>query len=198
MIKLLVGFNITVACSALVCAQAQVVYQPLDYRERWHQYLEDTWQSGGFYVAALATAANDQATRIPPEWRLDAAGFGERTASWIAIFGIQESIHHGGAAALGFDPRYLACQCRGFLRRSAHAVKWSVVTKNSSGQARPDLPVIAGAYGSGVVSTFWYPAPHKPLADGVTAGNQQMLFVAGINVIKEFAPELKRALRLKR
>ena len=172
-------------------------YQPLDSTGRWRHYLDDTWRSGGYYVAAVATAIDAQLERNPPEWRRDAAGFGARTASWIGVFGIQESIHHGGAAVLGYDPRYLPCQCRGFLRRSAHAVQWSLVTKNSSGQTRPDLPAIAGAYGSGILSTSWYPARYRPLSDGVRVGNEQMIFVVGINVIKEFAPELKRALRLR-
>lgn len=171
-------------------------YRPLDSSERWKHYHGDTWRSGGFYGAVIATAIDAQLERNPPEWRRDAAGFGERIASWIGVFGIQEGIHHGGAAILGYDPGYLDCQCRGFLRRFGHAVQWSLVTKNSSGQRRPDLPAIAGAYGSGILATSWYPARYRPLSDGVRAGNEQMIFVVGINVVKEFAPELKQALRL--
>jgi hypothetical protein len=71
-----------------------------------------------------------------------------------------------------------------------------VLTKNSSGHTRLDLPTIVGAYGSGITATFWYPAPHRPLADGVPVGHKQMAFVVGLNLLDEFAPELKRALRL--
>lgn len=187
------------ACGVSLWAQAGGVsspgrYQPLDASVRWHLYLDDTWRSVGFYGAAIAAGIDGQLEHNPPEWH-GVAGFGRQTASWIGIFGIQESIHQGGGAVLGYDPRYFACECRGFFRRTGHAVKWSLVTKNSSGQTRPDLPAIAGAYGSGIISTLWYPAPHRPLSDGVPAGHEQMIFVVGINVIKEFAPELKRALR---
>ena len=186
---------ITLACAVSLCAQA--AYQPLTPSERWQHYLDDTWSSGGFYVAALATAVDAQIERNPPEWRNNAVGFGQRTASWLGAFAIQETVHHGGAAALGYDPRYLPCACRGFLRRSGHALRWSLVTKDTSGKTRLDLPVLAGAYGSGIASTAWYPARFRPGSDGVRAGNEQMIFVVGINVIKEFAPELKRAVRWK-
>lgn len=195
------GVVLLAACGVSLCAQtggaaSPGTYQPLDSSQRWRQYLDDTWRSVGFYGWAVATAVDAELEKNPPEWRRGLAGFGQQTASWIGVFGIQESIRQGGAAALGYDPRYLSCQCRGFFRRTGHAIKWSVVTRNSSGQTRLDLPTIAGAYGSGIIATAWYPAPHRPLADGLPAGHEQMLFVVGFNVISEFAPELKRVLRL--
>ena len=96
---------------------------------------------------------------------------------------------------MGYDPRYLSCQCKGFFRRTGHAFKWSLVTKNESGRTRFDFPEIAGAYGSGMLSTYWYPDRYRPLADGVRSGNQQMIFVVAINVVKEFGPEIKRTFR---
>ena len=187
------------ASAGLACGQnggsGPPAWQPLDSAGRWHQYLGDTWASPGFYAAALVTAADSQLSHDPPEWRLGSAGFAERTASWIGVFGIQETLHQAGAAAMGYDPRYLVCQCRGFFRRTGHALKWSLVTKNAAGETRPDIPIVAGAYGSGIVSTYWYPARYRPLSDGVRAGNEQMVFVVAINVIKEFGPELKRAFR---
>jgi hypothetical protein len=172
-------------------------YKPLDSAARWRQYLDDTWRSEGFYLAIAATALDAQIEQDPPEWSRNPAGFGKRAASWAGIFGIQESIHHGGAALLGYDPRYLNCQCRGFFRRFGHGVKWSFVTKNSAGKVRPDLPVLLGAYGSVMIAGAWYPPPYRPLSrESLRAGNEQIYFVVGFNLISEYTPELKRILRL--
>jgi hypothetical protein len=171
-------------------------YKPLDPTARWRQYLDDTWLSEWFYIGAVATAGYDQLHGTPEEWGGGMSGFGKRTASWVGVFGIQESLHHGGAAALGYDPRYLVCKCRGFFRRFGHAIEWSFVTKNSSGQVRPDFPVVAGAYGSVMIAGAWYPAPYRPLApEVIRAGNEQMIFVVGFNLLTEFTPEIKKALR---
>jgi len=167
-------------------------YTPLSSSERWREYRDDTWLSPGFYAFALAAAADSQSVWDPPEWGQGAAAYARRSASWLGVFGVEETIHHGGAAALGYDPRYLRCGCKGFFRRSGHAIKWSFVTKNTAGQTRLDLPVLAGAYGGGMLSTYWYPSRYQPLKDGVRVGHQEMGFVVGLNLINEFGPELKR------
>jgi hypothetical protein len=172
-------------------------YVPLSPSERWRQYRDDTWLSPEFYVIALAAAADSQAARDPLEWGQGAAAYGRRSASWLGLFGIEESVHQGGAAALGYDPRYLSCGCKGFARRSAHAIKWSFVTKNTGGRTRLDLPRIAGAYAGGMLSMFRYPRRFQPSTDGVRVGHQEMGLVVGLNVLSEFSPELKRVFTRK-
>ena len=171
-------------------------YQPLTRSERARLFWNDTLLRPPIYLEALAAASVSQLNNAPPEWRQGAEGYARRSASTLGTFGVQAAIHQGGAAALGYDPRYLPCGCRGFVQRSAHAVKWSLLTKNSAGATRLDVPVIAGAYGSGMLSTLWYPDRYDPLKDGLRAGSQQLAFGAGANWLREFAPELKRALHL--
>jgi hypothetical protein len=172
-------------------------YVPLSRSERWRQYRDDTWLSPEFYVIALASAADSQFARDPLEWGQGAAAYGRRSASWLGLFGIEESVHQGGAAALGYDPRYLRCDCKGLARRSAHAVKWSFVTKNTAGRTRLDLPRIAGVYGGGMLSMLWYPSRYRPSTDGVRVGHQEMGFVIGLNLLDEFSPELRRVVTRK-
>jgi hypothetical protein len=66
------------------------------------------------------------------------------------------------------------------------------LTYDKHGHERLDLPQLAGAYGSGMLSTFWYPRSFSPLVQGVQAGHLQFGFVAGIHLIQEFSPEIKR------
>lgn len=99
---------------------------------------------------------------------------------------------------MGLEPRYQHCGCAGFLRRSAHAIKWSFITYNNEGKLRWNVPALAAAYGSGMLSMTWYPDRFHPLTDGFRVGNQQAGFAVGVNIVKEFSPELKRLVHWKR
>jgi len=46
-----------------------------------------------------------------------------------------------------------------------------------------------------MISALWYPARYDPMKDGVRWGSQQMGFSVGINILKEFTPELKRLIK---
>jgi hypothetical protein len=173
-------------------AQTLSAWQPLDAGERWTNFWDTTLADPNFYSAALLSAGYSQITKDPPEWQQGAAGLGRRTASWLAVYGIREIIHQGGAAILDYHPRYLSCGCSGFFPRTGHAIKWTFLTKNTSGQTRLDLPVIAGTYGANMLSTYWYPARYQALSDGVRNGNQQMALSIGLNFLLEFEPDLKR------
>jgi len=173
------------------CAYAQN-YTPLTSSERWHLYARETVLSPGLYFASLGSALGSQLDNKPPEWRQGVAGYGRRATSQLGLLAIDETLHEAGSAALGYDPRYLRCDCHGFWKRSGHAIAWTLLTKNAAGETRLDIPRIAGSYGSGMISTLWKPARLHPLTDGVRDGHQQLGFDFGIDLVKEFAPELKR------
>jgi len=178
-----------------VHAQTPAAWQPLSGDERWSNFRDTTMADPSFYTAALVSAGYSQITKAPPEWGEGALSYGRRTASSLAVYGIQETIHQGGAAILGYHPRYLSCECDGFFHRTAHAIKWTFLTRNTSGATRLDLPAIAGTYGAGMLSTYWYPARYQALSDGVRAGNQQMALSIGLSFLREFQPDLRRMLK---
>jgi hypothetical protein len=47
-----------------------------------------------------------------------------------------------------------------------------------------------------MLATMWYPDRFDPLKDGVRLGTQQLPFIVGANLLREFSPELKRVLHL--
>jgi hypothetical protein len=169
-------------------------FVPLSAHERWQRYWDESVLSPGLYFASLGAAAGGQLANEPREWKQGLEGYGRRSASNFGLFLMQTTIHEGAAAASGYDPRYSRCECRGALRRTRHAIVWSFVTRNREGRLRPDIPAISAAYGSGMLATYWYPSRFSPLTDGVRTGNQQLGFQIGVNVIREFGPEIKRAI----
>ena len=171
-------------------------YKPLTGKERAAFLVSDTLLSPLTYVAAVGGGGIQHLNNAPPEWNQGAKGYAKRSASVLGIVLIQGSISNGAAAALGYEPRYIHCGCNGFLKRTSHAVVWSIITKNSAGGNRLNLPALAGAYGSGMISTLWYPDRFDPWKDGVRLGTQQLPFLAGANWLREFSPDLKRVLHL--
>jgi hypothetical protein len=172
-------------------------YKPLTGKGRAAFFVSDTLLSPLTYVAAVGGGGIQQINNAPPEWKGGVEGYAKRSASALGIVMMQETIEQGSEALLGYEPRYIHCGCKGFLKRTSHAVVWSILTKNNDGANRLNLPVLAGAYGSGMLSTLaWYPDRYDPLKDGFRLGTQQLPFIAGANWLREFTPDLKRAFHI--
>jgi hypothetical protein len=174
-------------------AEAASPYQPLSASERWHRYWRETLLGPGLIGSAAGAASWAEVTRDPPEWREGVEGWAKRSLYWTGVIATQATIRQGADAALGYDPRYQKCDCKGFFRRSGHAVLWTFLTRDSAGNMRFDVGSLAGAYGSGMLSMLWYPRRYSPLKDGFRAGTQEVGLTVGLNTLREFGPELKRA-----
>jgi hypothetical protein len=173
-------------------ASGHALPQPLTGKERWNLFANETFQSPWPFLVAFGGGAVYQAIDYPVEWKSGLKGFGRRTANQFGLDTIQNSIHDGGAAMLRYEPRYVPCGCKGGWHRAAYALEMSFLTYDQNGHKRLDLPQLAGAYGSGMLSTFWYPKRDSPLAQGVQMGHQQLGFEVGAHIFQEFSPELKR------
>jgi len=167
-------------------------YAPLNGKERSDRFFKEYLGSPFTYIAAAGAASGGQIGNDPREWGRSWEGYGKRVGTMFALFTIDTGVHEAGDAALGLDPRYFRCRCRGGLRRSWNAVELSFLAYDGKGRKRFDLPQLAGAYGSSMIVTTWYPQRYDPLVQGVQMGQQQIGFVVGINLIREFSPELKR------
>ena len=179
-------------------APSQVIPPALTGNERWHTYLKESYLSPGPYLATLSAALEVQALNYPRAWGGGFEGYGRRGASQYGTLVIQNTLHDGGAAALGYEPRYLRCQCTGVWRRTGHILEMTFLTYDQHGHERLDLPQLVGAYGSGMLSALWNPKGFSPLVQGVQAGHYQVGFVAGMHMAHEFTPEIKRMWPLRR
>jgi hypothetical protein len=166
-------------------------YVPMTGKERWNLYTKGTLFSPGPYTVGLGLASVTQASNQPKEWGSGWDGYGKRVASTYGIILTEETIHQSMAAALRTDPRYLRCNCKNGWHRSWNAVEMTLLTRDNRGRLTIDAAQITGAYGSGMISTFWYPSRYSPTGQGLRTGNFNLAIVAGVNIVKEFSPELK-------
>jgi hypothetical protein len=167
-------------------------YQPLTGPERWHRWVNEDGAGGAIHVQSLGTAAYLQMIPAPVEWNRSWGGFARRVGSSYGGNLIQNSVHEGLATMEGTDPRYFACACKGFMRRSTHVVVMSVLTYTHGGHLTLDIPQIAGIYGSTMTQELWMPKHYSPLVQGVQEGHIVASFTGAEHFIQEFSPELKR------
>lgn len=176
---------------------APVAPGPLTGRQRLILFWNDTYASPSAYAGVGMGAVIDQIEHTPAKWDADGSGYTRRFASEWGQLAVRNAVHEGLAGVTGLDPRYLMCNCKGFLHRSAHALKLSVTTYREDGRLALDVPQLAGAYGSGIISTYWYPhARYNPLVQGVQFGHEQMGEIALNNLVQEFSADIKRALHV--
>jgi hypothetical protein len=171
--------------------------QRLTKQDRLTLFWNDTYASPGAFAGLAAGALVDQIRHTPAKWDADGSGYTRRFASEYGQLAARNVIHEGLDSLTGFDPRYPVCKCKGTLHRAAHALEMSFTTYRQDGRLTLDVPQIAGAYGSGMVSTYWYPhQQYSPLVQGVQFGHEQMGEVALGNLVQEFGPSIKRALHV--
>jgi hypothetical protein len=177
--------------------EAPLPVHQLTKMDRLTLFWNDTYASPGAFVGLSAGAFVDQVRHTPAKWDGDGSGYTRRFASEYGQLATRNVIHEGLAGVAGLDPRYSVCNCAGTMHRSAHALKMTFTTYRKDGTLVLDVPQIAGAYGSGIVSTYWYPHHlYSPLVQGVQFGHEQMGEVLIGNLIQEFGPDLKRSLHL--
>jgi hypothetical protein len=172
-------------------------YKPLSGHERWHRWVDEDGRTPEIYVDSLGTAVYSQVIESPDGWPRTWEGYGRRTGSHLASSVIENTVHESFAAAEGTDPRYFACGCKGLFPRTGHALKMTFLTYNRSGHQTLDLPMLAGAYGSSMIKTMWYPDQNSPLVQGVQSGHIEVGIIGAENILREFSPEFKRLLHLR-
>jgi hypothetical protein len=171
---------------------SQESYKPLTGAERWHRWVNEDGAGGAIHVQSLGAAAYLQLIPAPVEWNRSWGGFARRIGSSYGGNLIQNSVHEGLATMEGTDPRYFACDCRGFVRRTAHVVMMSALTYDRNGHKTLDIPQIVGIYGSTMTQELWMPKHYSPLVQGVQEGHIVASFTGAEHFIQEFSPELKR------
>ncbi|MGI8746163.1 MAG: hypothetical protein ACR2NN_27000 [Bryobacteraceae bacterium] len=160
-------------------------------RKNWHNYLRTTF--GPFALLTTGVGAGvEQLNNSAPEWGQGVQGYGIRYGDVFGRLLVQNTIQYGAATVLREDPNYYRCECSGLFKRTGHALISTFTARRPSGKRTLAISAIVGAYGGGMISTFWYPHRYTPLGDGVRIANYGFASTFGINVATEFWPEVRR------
>jgi hypothetical protein len=154
-------------------------------------YLQHTFSAQAAASAAAGAAVN-QAVDTPHEWGQGALGFGRRFASGFGKHIVHKTIQYPVAHLLHEEIHYHRSTKNGFGPRLKYALVGTVITRKTNTEKRTvAVGEISGALGSGLISRLWQPASTRSLASGFASGGITLGVDAGLNVVREFWPEIR-------
>ena len=153
-----------------------------DADARWHWYVHDLTGPGA-WLGIGASVGYGQITSTPPEWSNNGAGFAKRLASGAGQLFVQETVHHGFAAALDHSTQYEKCHCEGAGRRIAHAFSATFHERDASGDQTFAITRVGGVF-SGAFSTLAW-MPHTSVGTAALNGAVGLGLSVGGNIVRE-------------
>jgi len=143
-------------------------------------------------VVAGVGAALNQATNTPSEWGQGALGYARRLASGFGKHIVHKTIQYPVAKMFHEELFYQRSNEQGFRPRMIYALESTVIThKTTTEQQTVAVGEIAGAFGSGLISRLWQPASTRTIGLGFASGAITLGVDAGMNVVKEFWPDIR-------
>ena len=146
----------------------------------------------------MLAAGFDQMRNRPEEWGGGMDAYSDRFASRMGRLMVRNSVRLGTDVALGIDPRYDRCECRGFLARAGHAWKRVLVARSDSGSSMPAYSNFTAAYVTPMITYSWYPDRMNTWDRKLQSGTMYLGWRGVGNMVREFWPEMKRGLSFKR
>ena len=147
-------------------------------------------------VFAGIGAGFDQLRDRPGEWGEGWGPFAGRYASHLGQYVVQRSIMFPVQAIDHEDTRYFRSTRTSYKGRLADAFLHTIWRHNDSGGMMPAYSEFLGDYGAAAVSRMWWPDKYHTGSAIFIAGSDTILVDAGINVFREFTPDIKRWLHL--
>lgn len=147
-------------------------------------------------IAGIAFgSAIDHAFLIPYDWGGGIEGYGKRFGSALAENAVEQQLQFAVEAIDGEDPRLPHAHGTGFWHRSTSAALTTFYRNSDRGGKMCAYSEFIGAYGAAFISHRWWPKPYNNFANGFIAGSDSVGMDVGMNVLREFMPDIKHALR---
>jgi hypothetical protein len=177
-------------CVVPVAAMAQPV-EPLDVLSKLNFHAQSIGSPTSLAETA-AYAAILHGLDSPREWGQGADAYGKRLASALGGSAIHGVLAFGLDSALHQDPRYYRSRERGFLRRTAHAFRGTILTRTDGGGETLSTWRLGSDYGAAFLSNQWYPDRVNTVRLGALQGTLHFGFDFVSNLGTEFWPDVRR------
>ena len=171
-------------------------FQPLSQKERTQLYLKTMANPLG-YVKAGFSAGIDQWKDKPSEWEQGASGYGKRFANILGQYAIQRTVTFGLGSALHEDNRYFNSGKKGLWYRTGYAAASGILARHDDGTRHLSFSQLGGVAAGAFLSRYWQPSSQRSAGDGAVSFGITMASNIGFGVVKEFLPDLGRAITNK-
>lgn len=170
------------------------VYEPMTRHQRLRLYVRQTYTTANPWVRTSISAGVAQIQGRQYSWGGGVVGYSHRYASQYATYVIRNSFLSAGAWGLGHDTRYVPSRSHKAYSRIGHAILQNVLTVNHEGTTTVNVSRLLSGYAAGMIATNWQPHA-KWSAQGIRAGNEQLIYGGVFNIGREFAPEVDRLMK---
>lgn len=172
-------------------------YVPLTGAQRIQLFERQTFTTANPWLRTSISAGMSQLQGRQYSWGGGVVGYSRRYASQYATYVIRNTFLSVGAWGLGHDTRYVPAKSHNVASRIGHAILQNVLTVNRDGNTTLHISRILSGYGAGMIATKWQPKS-KWSAQGLRAGNEQLIYGAVFNVGREFSPEVDKLMKMLR
>jgi hypothetical protein len=172
---------------------AQPSFQPLTQEQRNAQYWKSL-SSPSVAAVAAASAGIRQVMNSPDEWT-GTKGYGYRVADVYGRRVVRLTVQYGLASTLHEDNRYFRSGAQGFFPRARDAVVSTFLARHDDGTRGISISRLSGTAAAGFTARLWLPESQRQFKDATNGIAIGLGIEAGMNVFREFWPDLKRKIR---
>jgi len=172
-------------------------FRPLTQQERTKLYLKTMANPIG-YLKAGFSAGIDQWKDKPEEWEQGMSGYGKRFANITGQYTIQRTVTFGLDSLLHEDNRYFNSGKTGVWPRTGYAVASGILARHRDGSRHISVSQIGGVAAGAFLSRLWQPPSQSSAGDGAVSFGITMGSNMGFSIVKEFLPDVARAIAGKR
>jgi len=166
---------------------------PLNFKGELWLATQDTFDYSDFiFVGALAGIS--MAEKSQPSFGQGAEGYGRYYWHVFVDGGIENYMTEAIVPAVTReDPRYYTMGRGGFVKRTGYAVSRLLITRTNAGKSTFNLSEIVGAGAAAGIGNAYYPAQSNPWVKTYQRWGTQVGLDGVFNVLKEFWPDIDRA-----
>jgi hypothetical protein len=172
-------------------------FRPLTQHQRTQIYLKTMVNPLG-YLKAGFSAGIDQWKDKPAEWEQGASGYGKRLANILGQYSIQRTVTFGLSSALHEDNRYFNSGKKDLWPRVGYSVASGILARHDDGKLHISISQLGGVAAGAFLSRTWQPPSQNSAGNGAVSFGITMASNMGFGVVKEFLPDLGRAVAKKR
>jgi hypothetical protein len=171
-------------------------FRPMTQPERNRLYFK-TMVNPLSFVKVGFSAGIDQANDKPTEWEQGASGYGRRYANILGQYSIQRTVTYALGSALHEDNRYFNSGRQGFWPRTGYALTSGLLARHDDGSLHFSVSQMSGVAAGAFLARTWLPPSQSSVGDGAVSFGISLASNIGFSVVKEFLPDLGRALAKK-
>ncbi len=151
------------------------------------------------FIKAAAGAGIGQARDTPQGWGQGAEGYGRRYgASWASSVHSDFFTRFALPSLLHQDPRYFRQGQGPAGGRIGYAMSRVVVTQGDNGRRQFNFSKVLGTLFAAALTNAYYPDEERRAGRTFAHAGRQLATSAGLNVLREFGPQLRRKMFRKR